>query len=206
MAYLPGFDICAGDPPAEDACYGDSGGPLLVREGDAWAQVGVVSRGEGCAAYPGLYADATALREWILTTADFEPPETPRPSHEPSYMPTYRPSVAFEGQDRAAPQPSARRTAPPTPRPVALDSAPQPTTRPPTRDSSPTPRPVALDSAPQQESSPTSRPTEPSATPDDPLGLPEDSATAAPAAESDAALGRRLAWAAAACALAALLL
>ena len=108
---------------------------------------------------------------------------------EPSYMPTYRPSVAFEGQDRAAPQPSARRTAPPTPRPVALDSAPQPTTRPPT-----------------QESSPTSQPTEPSATPDDPLGLPEDSATAAPAAESDAALGRRLAWAAAACALVALLL
>ena len=100
---------------------------------------------------------------------------------------TYRPSVAFEGQDRAAPQPSARRTAPPTPRPVALDSAPQPTTRPPT-----------------QESSPTSRPTEPSATPDDPLGLPEDSATAAPAA--DGTLGRRLAWAAAACALAALLL
>ena len=69
------------------------------------------------------------------------------------------------------------------------DSAPQPTTRPPT-----------------QESSPTSRPTEPSATPDDPLGLPEESATAAPTAESDGALGRRLARAAAACALAALLL
>ena len=49
-----------------------------------------------------------------------------------------------------------------------------------------------------QESSP--------ATPDDPLGLPEeDSATAAPAAESDAALRRCLSWAAA-CALAALLL
>ena len=146
-----------------------------MREGEAWAQVGVVSRGEGCAAYPGLYADATALREWILTTADFEPPETPRPSHEPSYMPTYRPSVAFEGQERTAPQPSARPTAP---------------------QSTP----------PTQESSPTSRPTEPSATPDDPLGLPEDSPTAAPTAESDAALGRRLAWAAAACALAALLL
>ena len=161
MAYLPGFDICAGDPPAEDACYGDSGGPLLVREGDAWAQVGVVSRGNGCAAVPGLYADATALREWILNKA------------------------GSRGQERAAPQPSARPTAPPTPSPVALDSAPQPTTRPPTQEFSPTPRPV---------------------TPDDPLGLPEDSATAAPTAESDAALGRRLAWAAAACALAALLL
>ena len=159
MAYLPGFDICAGDPPAEDACYGDSGGPLLVREGDAWAQVGVVSRGNGCAAVPGLYADATALREWILNEA------------------------GSRGQERAAPQPSARPTTPPTPRPAALDS--EPTTRPPTQESSPTPRPV---------------------TPDDPLGLPEESPTAAPAAESDAALERRLAWAAPACALAALLL
>ena len=105
------------------------------------------------------------------------------------------------------PTTSARPTAPPTPRPVAFDSAPQPTTRPPTQESSPTPRPVALDSALTQESSPTSRPTEPSATPDDPLGLPEEeSATAAPTTESDAALERRLAWAAAACALAALLL
>ena len=76
---------------------------------------------------------------------------------------------------------------------------------PPTQGPSPTPRPVALDSAPQQESLPTSRPTEPSATPDDPLGLPEESPTAAPTAESDGALGRRLLWAAA-CALAALLL
>jgi len=41
---------------------------------------------------------------------------------------------------------------------------------PPTQGPSPTPRPVALDSAPQQESLPTSRPTEPSATPDEPLG------------------------------------
>ena len=59
-------------------------------------------------------------------------------------------------------------------------------------DDDATPPPTA------QESSPV--------TPDDPLGLPEDSATAAPAAESDGALGRRLARAAAACALAALLL
>ena len=113
MAYLPGFDICAGDPPAEDACYGDSGGPLLVREGDAWAQVGVVSRGEGCAAFPGLYADATALREWILTTTG-----------------------GFEGQERAAPQPSARPTAPKTP--------------PPTQESSPTLRPTEPSATPDE--------------------------------------------------------
>ena len=118
-----------------------------------------MSRGNGCAAVPGLYADATALREWILNEA------------------------GSRGQERAAPQPCARPTTPPTPRPVALDS--EPTTRPPTQESSPTPRPV---------------------TPDEPLGLPEDSATAAPAADSDGALGRRLSLAAAACALAALLL
>ncbi len=59
-------------------------------------------------------------------------------------------------------------------------------------DDDATPPPTA------QESSPV--------TPDEPLGLPEDSATAAPAAESDGALGRRLARAAAACALAALLI
>ena len=59
-------------------------------------------------------------------------------------------------------------------------------------DDEATPPPTA------QESSPV--------TPDEPLGLPEDSATAAPTAESDSALGPRLAWAAAARVLAALLL
>ena len=56
-------------------------------------------------------------------------------------------------------------------------------------DDEATPPPTA------QESSPVA--------PDDPLGLPEDSATAAPTTESDGTLGRRLA---AACVLAALLL
>ena len=126
MAYLPGFDICAGDPPAEDACYGDSGGPLLVREGDAWAQVGVVSRGNGCAAVPGLYADATALREWILNEA------------------------GSRGQERAAPQPSARPTAPQS--------------TPPTQESSPTSRPTEPSATPDEplglpEDSATAAPT-----------------------------------------------
>ena len=59
-------------------------------------------------------------------------------------------------------------------------------------DDEATPPPTA------QESSPV--------TPDDPLGLPEESPTAAPAAESDGTLGRRPARAAVACLLAALLL
>ena len=60
-------------------------------------------------------------------------------------------------------------------------------------DDDATPPPTA------QESSPV--------TPDGPLGLPEEeSATAAPTTESDGALGRRLARAAAACVVAALLL
>jgi hypothetical protein len=77
---------------------------------------------------------------------------------------------------------------------------------PPTQGPSPTPRPVALDSAPQHATPPPTAQESSPVAPDDPLGLPEDSTTAAPAAESDGALGRRLAWAAAACALAALLL
>jgi hypothetical protein len=42
-----------------DACYGDSGGPLLVDVGTAGErQVGIVSFGEGCgrAGYPGVYS------------------------------------------------------------------------------------------------------------------------------------------------------
>lgn len=42
--------VCAGDVGA-DACFGDSGGPLLVRE----KQVALTSFGRGCARYPGAY-------------------------------------------------------------------------------------------------------------------------------------------------------
>ncbi|MBP2478799.1 secreted trypsin-like serine protease [Crossiella equi] len=52
-------DLCAGRT-GKDTCQGDSGGPLFVSlpSRNTFIQVGVVSRGFGCAAtgYPGVYA------------------------------------------------------------------------------------------------------------------------------------------------------
>ena len=53
--------VCAGDmvDGGEDSCYGDSGGPMMVKDGDEWVQVGIVSTGRGCARrpYPGIYTE-----------------------------------------------------------------------------------------------------------------------------------------------------
>ena len=61
--------ICAGyTEGGKDSCYGDSGGPLMVKdEAGGWLQVGIVSSGEGCAlpdAY-GIYARAPVFVDWI---------------------------------------------------------------------------------------------------------------------------------------------
>ncbi len=58
--------LCAGTA-GSDACYGDSGGPLLI-EG---AQVGITSWGRGCArpAAPGVFTAVAAVREWIEVCA-----------------------------------------------------------------------------------------------------------------------------------------
>ena len=65
--------LCAGGDGKHDACVGDSGGPLLVRDGAAgWAQVGVVSWGAGCAVrgVPGVYTrlSASAINSFVHTT------------------------------------------------------------------------------------------------------------------------------------------
>ncbi len=71
--YDPQVMLCAGDfASGKLSCYGDSGGPLMVRDqAGAWRQIGVVSFDVGlCAGYanPDFYAwvHGPTLQPWIL--------------------------------------------------------------------------------------------------------------------------------------------
>lgn len=69
--YLPEM-ICAGETlGGEDACSGDSGGPLFVLHGGGYLHVGVVSWGNDCAlpGYPGVYARTATYSDWVQTTS-----------------------------------------------------------------------------------------------------------------------------------------
>jgi secreted trypsin-like serine protease len=61
--------VCAGDlvDGGEDACVGDSGGPLMVIERGDQILEAVVSFGNGCARpqFPGVYARTSALATWV---------------------------------------------------------------------------------------------------------------------------------------------
>ncbi|XP_011375288.1 mast cell tryptase-like [Pteropus vampyrus] len=58
--------MCAGNEE-RDYCQGDSGGPLICKVNGTWLQVGVVSRGDGCARpnRPGIYTRVTYYLDWI---------------------------------------------------------------------------------------------------------------------------------------------
>ena len=65
--------ICAGYPAGKkDACFGDSGGPLFVKDANTGLNVlvGVVSWGEGCARPNnlGVYSKVNSVASWIETT------------------------------------------------------------------------------------------------------------------------------------------
>lgn len=57
------YRFCAGNAE-KDSCYGDSGGPIINRDG---VQVGIVSDGVGCARanYPGVYTRVSVFSDWI---------------------------------------------------------------------------------------------------------------------------------------------
>jgi len=60
--------LCAGYlEGGKDSCSADSGGPLMVSDGDAWVQTGVVSWGRGCAqpGNYGVYTKVAAFAPWI---------------------------------------------------------------------------------------------------------------------------------------------
>ncbi|QTA87266.1 DUF1986 domain-containing protein [Desulfonema magnum] len=64
------YMMCAGrSEGGTDACRNDSGGPLVVPDGDTWKLAGIVSWGEGCAQpdFYGVYTRITAFLDFIYT-------------------------------------------------------------------------------------------------------------------------------------------
>lgn len=73
--------LCAG-ATGKDACYDDSGGPLVIRDGEGQVLAGLVSWGEGCAQpeFFGVYTRVTSFYDFIRRHA----PEVNRlPKGEP---------------------------------------------------------------------------------------------------------------------------
>lgn len=62
--------MCAGFlEGGRDTCLGDSGGPLMIRDGSEWKVAGITSWGEGCAepGYFGVYTRVSAYLDFIET-------------------------------------------------------------------------------------------------------------------------------------------
>lgn len=78
--------LCAGYPQGgKDACAGDSGGPLMVRDNTGnYRQVGIVSQGEGCALPKkyGIYTKVASYAGWIQQYAP--PPYLNNPAPQPN--------------------------------------------------------------------------------------------------------------------------
>lgn len=84
-----GSVICAGFREAiADACRGDSGGPLLARDGEGYIQVGLVSGGNYChqdGDHYGTYSRVSAYQDWIRATMAGETPQVDLRPSEPDY-------------------------------------------------------------------------------------------------------------------------
>lgn len=110
----------------QDACVGDSGGPLIIsgQNGDGTddVQVGIVSFGVGCANadFPGIYARISDQWEWLEETVcketQYDSPnfdcKTLAPSSSPTSSPSMKPSAL----------PSVAASAEPSLTPIQLPS------------------------------------------------------------------------------------
>ncbi|WP_370250941.1 trypsin-like serine protease [Nioella sp.] len=81
--------ICAGFQEAiADACRGDSGGPLMARDGEGYVQVGLVSGGNYChqdGDHYGTYTRVSAFSDWIAATMAGETPQVDLRPSEPDF-------------------------------------------------------------------------------------------------------------------------
>ncbi|MCW2504070.1 MAG: secreted trypsin-like serine protease, partial [Actinomycetia bacterium] len=77
--------LCINDPGGNSgACYGDSGGPAIVKSGSSWVQVGDTSGGTGaCGTNPSYYTNLPLQRAWIESIAGPDGGGTPPPPPPP---------------------------------------------------------------------------------------------------------------------------
>lgn len=89
--FVPRSDLCAGTA-GKNVCYGDSGGPLYAKDPQgALVQIGITSRGAGCATklFPAIFTEVRRMHAWIqkwTTTRcenKFELPADPEFPDEP---------------------------------------------------------------------------------------------------------------------------
>jgi len=150
--------LCAGwIDTGKDSCQGDSGGPLVsIDSNNIHTQVGIVSFGAECGAYPGVYARVSAEVEWMkqIMCTDWKveaslcgnlnpnpsptPVPRPPPTRAPSRKPTRRPTAP--PQPQPTPVPRVPPTRAPSRQPTRAPSR-TPTTRP-TVPPQPQPTPV----------------------------------------------------------------
>jgi secreted trypsin-like serine protease len=65
--FVPNSDLCAGTA-GKNVCYGDSGGPLYAKDPQgALVQIGITSRGAGCAnkLFPAIFTEVSRVQGWI---------------------------------------------------------------------------------------------------------------------------------------------
>ncbi|PXY21191.1 S1 family peptidase [Prauserella muralis] len=80
----PAVELCTGNPEGrKGACYGDSGGPEIIRAGERWLLAGVSSRpgvhDATCGTGPSIYTSVVAYTPWI-TEHVAPPPPSPQPT------------------------------------------------------------------------------------------------------------------------------